>query len=204
MDRAHLGEPPKDVHEVSRLEPLAGSGHDDDERLARVATLAHHEVAQVPRPAGLVVRLELLLAGPVANGETDRVSEIGGQEALLDPDDLVPTSRAMESEIDAVFGRRERVLELVAIAELGCGGHDRLERRLGKASDANERITNLARLLRELRVVREILEATSAADPEVPTRSRDPGCARNRQVGDDTLGEAALHLRDARTNGVAR
>ena len=122
VDRAHLGEAPEDVHEVARLEPLARSGHEHDERLARVPTLADDEVTQVPRPAVLVVRLDPLLAGPVANGEPDRVAELRRQEALLDPDDLVPAPRPMEPQIDAVLPRCERVLELVPVANSDAAG----------------------------------------------------------------------------------
>ena len=100
VDRAHLREPPEDVHEIARLEALAGRGDEHHERLAGVAPLAHDEMAEVPGPGRLVVGLELLLARPVANGKPDRVAEVGGQQALLDPDHLVPPPGAMEAEID--------------------------------------------------------------------------------------------------------
>ena len=100
MDRAHLGEAPQDVDEVAGLEALAGRRHEHDERLPGVAPLADDEVAEVPGPRLLVVRLEPFLASPVANREPDRIPDIGGQEAHLDPDDLVPPAGTMEAEID--------------------------------------------------------------------------------------------------------
>ena len=77
------------------------------------------EVAQVALyPVAWSYGSSPLLASPVANGEADRVPEVGRQEALLDPDHLVPAPRTMEPEIDPVLALRERVLELVPVAVL--------------------------------------------------------------------------------------
>ena len=168
MHRSHLGKPPKHVDEVPGFEALAGRGHEHDERLSGVPALANDEVAEVPRARRLVVRLQPLLARPAANGKPNRVADIGRQQALLDSDDLVPASGAVEPEVESVLGRREGVLELVAVSELGGRRHDRLERRLREAADAHESVAYLALLLRDLHVVREILEATAAANAEVP------------------------------------
>ena len=93
---------------------------------------------------------------------------MGRQQALLDSDDLVPASGAVEPEVESVLGRREGVLELVAVSELGGRRHDRLERRLREAADAHESVAHLTLLLLDLHLVREILKATAAADAEVP------------------------------------
>ena len=101
--------------------------------------------------------------------------------------------------------RRERVLHLVAVVEdLGLARDDRLERRLGDARDALERVAHLRLLLRELRA-----------------RTRDPGSGSRRTSGKcshgastrcgparDDLGRErlrvpALHLRHARAHAIA-
>ena len=76
----------------------------------------------------------------------------------------------MEAEVDAVRRARERVLELVAVAVLRGRRNDRLERRVDEATDPHERIAYLALLLRDLHLVREVLEAAAAADAEVRAR----------------------------------
>jgi hypothetical protein len=55
VDRAHLGESAEHLDEVPALEALALGGHELDEHLSRVATLAHDEVAQVALAGRLVV-----------------------------------------------------------------------------------------------------------------------------------------------------
>ena len=109
----------------------------------------------------------------------------------------------MEAEVDAVLARRERVLELVPVAELRLGRDDRLERRLGELPDPHEGVTNLPLLLGELDVVGQVLEAAAAADTEVPARRLDATVARRHELRDDPLREAALHLRHARAHRVA-
>ena len=107
MDRADFREASQHVHEVARLEALAGSGHENHERLPRVPPFPHDEMAEIPGSVLLVVGLELLLARPPANGKPDRVADVGRQQAFLDPDDLVPPAGAVEAEIDAVLARCE-------------------------------------------------------------------------------------------------
>src|SRR4029079_7430515 len=53
VDRPHLGEAAENVDEVAGLESVAGSGHELDERLARIAALADDQVAEAAAPAGL-------------------------------------------------------------------------------------------------------------------------------------------------------
>ena len=159
---------------------------------------------EVSAARGLVVRLEPLLPGPVAHGEPDRVAEVRRQQALLDPDHLVPTPGAVEPEVDTVVARREGILELVAVAVLGRRRHDRLERRLAEATDADERVAHLALLLGDLHVVGEILKAAAPADSEVPARRVDARRAAPDELRDDAFREAALHLRDPRSYVVAR
>src|SRR5207248_11304249 len=53
VDRAHLREAPQDVDEIAGLEPLAWRGHELDERLARIATLPHDQMAEIAAPIGL-------------------------------------------------------------------------------------------------------------------------------------------------------
>ena len=135
--------------------------------------LAVDEVAQVAGLRLLVVRLELLLARPVADGVPDRVAEVGREPALLDLEHLVPAAGPVEAERRAVLGLRERVLELVAVVEERLGRDDRLERRVGDPADPRERVADLLRLRLELRLVREVLEAAAAAGRVVRARRVD-------------------------------
>ena len=205
MDRAHLGDLAEDVDEVAGLELVAGRGHELDERLLRVAPLPHDEMAEVAAAVGLRVRRETLLPRPLAHGFADRVADLVDEPAFADVEHLVPAAGAMEAERGALRRLRERVLELVAVVEdLRLARDDRLERRLGDAGEAHERVAHLRRLLRELRVVGEILEAAAAALGEVPARRLDAICARAEDLGRERLGVAALHLRDARADAVSR
>ena len=147
VDRADLREAPEDVDEVAGLEALARRGDEHDERLAGVSPLAEDEVSEVALARRLVVRLELLLARPASHGLADGVPEVGRQQARVDPDDLVPAAGAMESEVDPVLPRRERVLELVAVVVERRRRHDRLDVRVGDPPDPHERVANLLLLL---------------------------------------------------------
>ncbi len=153
----------------------------------------------------LRVRLEPLLARPVAHRVADAVAEVGREPALPDVEHLVPAAGAVEAE-RGPFGRaRERVLHLVAVVEdLRLARDDVAERRLGDAGDALQRVAHLRVLLLELRLVREILEAAATARGEVRARRLDPVRAGAEDVGGDRLGVAALHLGDARADAIAR
>ena len=147
---------------------------------------------------------EPLLSRPVANGEPDRVAHVGRQQALLDADHLVPAPGAMKAELDAVVAGRERVLELVAVAVDRHRGHDRLERRIGDPPDAYERIAHLLRLLRELHLVREVLEPAATAGSEMPARCLDAVGTRLEKGAREPFSEPALDLRYPRANAIAR
>ena len=108
----------------------------------------------------------------------------------------------MESEVDPVLARRERVLELVSVVVERRCRHDRLDVRVGDPPDPHERVAHLLLLLRSLRLVREILEATSAAHAEVRTGSFDASRACLEDALGGRLGEAALRLRHTRTDTI--
>ena len=205
MDRADLGKAAEDVHEVTGLELLAGRGDEDDEHLARVPALAIDEVPQVALSGRLVVGLELLLASPGPHGQADRVSEVGGEQAFLDVDHLVPAAGAVEAELDlAVLAGREGVLELVAVVVERRRGDDGLDGWLLEAADADEGVTHLLLLGGDLRVVDEILEPAAAAlpDPEVAAGCLDALRARVEDCLGCGLREPALDLRHARAHPV--
>src|SRR5207302_602284 len=109
---------------------------------------------QVAGALGLVVRLEPFLERPVAHRVADPVAEVGRQPAALHLDQLVPAARLVEAEARARRSGSERVLELVAIAELLDGREDLLERRLGDPTEPLERVSPLLLFLRELGLVR--------------------------------------------------
>ena len=204
MDRAHLRQLGQHLDQALAVEALAGGGDELHERLAGVPALAHDEMAEVALLRGLVEGDEPLLARPGAHAVADRVAEVGREPAAVDLEHLVPPPRAVEAERRAVLGLRERVLELVAVAELLDGGDDLLERRVGEPGEALQRVADPLLLRGELRRVGEILEAAAAAGREVGARRDDALGPRRQDVGDDRLGVAALHLRHARANRVAR
>ena len=140
---------------------------------------------------------------PAGDGVAHRVADLGGQEALLDVDHLVPAARSMEAEREPVLPRRERVLELVPIAVDRARWHDRLERRRREAAEADERVPHLPVLRLELALVLEVLEPAAATRPEVPAGRLDPARARLEQLGASRLREPTLHLRRAGTDEVA-
>ncbi len=194
---------PQHVDEVARLELLPRRGDELDERLLRVAPLPHDEVPEIAAAVLLRVRREPFLARPVAHGVADPVADVVDEPALLDFEHLVPAAGAMEPERGAVGRLRDRVLELVAVVEdLRLARDDRLERRLGDAGEADERVANLRFLLRELRVVGEILEAAAAALAEVRALRVDAIRPRAEDLGRDRFRVAALDLRDARAHAV--
>ena len=175
MNRPHFGKAPQDVDEIAGLEPLAGRGHELDERLPRVAALPHDEMAEVTAAVGLRVRVEPFLARPVANGSANRVAEVVGQPTALDLEHLVPAAGPMEAERGAGGRGGEGVLELVAVVEdLGFARADPVERRLCDSREPVERVAHLELLLLELCLVRKILEATPAAGRKMRARSFHP------------------------------
>jgi hypothetical protein len=110
----------------------------------------------------------------------------------------------VEAERRAVRVLGEGVLELVPVVEDGLGGHDRLERRLRDPAQADERIPDLPRLRLDLSLVGEVLEAAPAAGGIVGARRLDALGPGPEELDRERLGMVALHLGDARANGVAR
>ena len=98
---------------------------------------------------------------------------------------------------------RERVLELVAVVEDRLRRDDLLERRLVDPAEAAQRVLDLALLLLELRLVREILEAAAAAGGVVRARRLDALRARREDVDRERLRVVPLHLRHACAHAVA-
>ena len=92
MNRTNLGEAAQGIHKAAGVELLSRGGNELDEHLSRVHSFANDEVPEIARVLGLVVGDEPVTARPLAHGVADRVTEIGGQPALLDLEHLVPAS----------------------------------------------------------------------------------------------------------------
>ena len=204
MQRAHLRERAHDIDEIAALELLAGCGHELHERLPRVPPFANDEMPEIPGAVFLRVRIEPLLARPIADRCTEVVVEVRGEPALADVEHLVPAAGPVQAEHRSVRRLRERVLHLVAVMEdVGLARDDVLERRLSDTRDALERVAHLRMLLRELRAVLEILKTAAAARGEMLTRSFDALLPGPHDLGGERLCVRALHLRHARANAVA-
>ena len=87
---------------------------------------------------------QALLAGPRQSDLPSPVADLRGEQAILDRVDPLPAAGGMESA-DEVVGvvLPEGVLQLVAIAPLGQGGHDRLHRETVELADPPQRILDL-------------------------------------------------------------
>ena len=203
MDRAHLGEAAERLDELVTVEPLPCGRHQLDEHLAGVAALANDEVAQVAGLVCLVVRLEALRTRPVADRVANRVAELGRQPALLDLEHLIPAPRLVEAERGAGGGRGERILELVAVEELGLRRNDRLHRRVREPADPLQSVANLILLRLDLGLVSKILETAAAAGRVMGARRLDALGARLDNLDGERLGMAPLDLRDASAHRVA-
>src|SRR5439155_25160291 len=70
--------------------------------------------------------------------------------------------------------------------------------------ETTQRILDLALLLLELRLVREVLEAAAAAGGVVRARRLDALRAGRENVDRERLGVVALHLGDTRAHAVSR
>ena len=140
VDRLDRGDRGQHLDQALAVEALAAARHELDEHLAGVAALADEQVAQVALVRLLVVREQLLLARPVAHGVADRVAGVARQPALLDLEHLVPAARLVQAERRPVLRLRERVLHLVAVVELRRRRDDRIERRVGQAGEALQRV----------------------------------------------------------------
>jgi len=143
-----------------------------------------------------------LTAGPDTKIATD-----GGFKTITQAEwkKVCDSAGAVKAERGAFRRLRERVLELVAVVEdLRLAREDRLERRLGDAGEPLQGVANLHLLLRELRLVGEILEPAAAAGGEVGARRVHPLGPRLQHLGRERLGVVALDLRDARPDAIAR
>ena len=161
-------------------------------------------MAQVALVGGLVVDGQALGAGPISDGVSDRVAEVGGEPALLDVEHLVPAARAVEAEPDPVRRLRKRVLELVAVVEDRLRRDGGLEPEVGEPADPSHGIPDLAGFGLELSLVRKILEAAAAAGRIVRAGRLDAVSTGLEHLDRDRLGVASLHLGDTRSHGVAR
>ena len=129
----------------------------DDARLhlPGAAPLAHDEVAE---QAGLDSRSHAVRPSSRHQALTaSRTSSMRSEARMSCSTSSIRSQRpgAVEAEHElALLVLAERVLELVAVAELLHGGHDRLDRRALEAADALERVADLRLLLLELALVR--------------------------------------------------
>jgi len=203
VDRADLGDLGEHLDQALAVEALATRGDELDQRLPRVAPLAHDEVPQVALLRALVVRREPFLACPGGDPVTDGVAGVARQPAAIDREDLVPAPGPVQAQDRAVVAGRERVLHLVAVVELRDRRDDRLDRRVREPGEALERVRHPLLLRRELSVVGEVLEAAPPAGGVVRARRVDAQRSRRDDRGRDRLGVAALHLRHARADRVA-
>src|SRR5207244_3291782 len=93
----------------------AGRGHEPDLELSGAPALANDEVAQVALARAAVVRREAGAPAPRHDPIADGVAPFGGEQAIGDLDDLVPSPGGVKAAHQAPLGvAPERVLELVA------------------------------------------------------------------------------------------
>ena len=105
----------------------------------------------------------------------------------------------VESEHElALLVHPERVLELVAVAQLLLRRHDRLNRRVLESADARERVANLGLLLLELALVRQHLPRRA----RVGRHRLDAVGARLQQLDQLGLRPRALRLSDPHAHAV--
>ncbi len=164
---------------------LGRRGHQPGLELAGAAALADDEVAKDAGLGSPVEGCDAFPAGPAADRVAGRVVGLGGEQAVVDVDDLRPIPAAVIAErrrIRALAGP-ERVLELVAVAPLLDRGLDRLELEPVEAAEATQRVVHLPLLLCELALVRHPL----------PRRARAGLAAVKAAVG-NPLGAAAQEL----------
>src|SRR4029453_1903879 len=138
---------------------LAGRSNGQDEPLTGVPAFPIDEVAQVAGPPGLVVRAQTRLAGPLPYGEPDRIAEIRREPAAFDAQDFVPAAGLVKAERRAGRSLRERVLELVPVAEDRLGRNNRLEGWFRDPGDPHEGVPGLVPFRLELALNIQDLEA---------------------------------------------
>jgi hypothetical protein len=106
-----------------------GVGGGDQSRLDRAgtATFADDQVAQQALVGAPVIGRQALLSTPGDDPLAGGVSRLGGEQAVIKRDDLIPAPRGVKAALK-LSGRTgaERVLELVAIAPLLLGAGRRV------------------------------------------------------------------------------
>ena len=157
----------------SSKRPVAGD--EPDLQVAGAAALADDEVAQEALLRAAVVGVEALRRAPTRRrGGAASLTRLGGEQVVLDVDDLLPRAGLVEAADErAVLAGAERVLELVAVAPLLGRGDDRLELEAVELADAPQRVVDLLGLDLELLLVRQHL----------PRRARMLGRGRLDAVG---------------------
>ena len=178
----------------------AGRGHEPHLQLAGAAALADHEVAQQAALLAPVPGAQALRARPREHLLAQRVRALGGEQAVVHRHDLVPAAGRVEAahELAGLAGP-ERVLELVAVAPLLDGGHDRLELEVLELADPRQRLADLLGLDLELALVRQHLPRRA----RVVGARRDPVGRRLEHLDRARLGVRALGLPDHRPHAVA-
>ena len=166
-------------------------------RPSRTTRLRSTPVAGAP-----VVRLEPLSPAPADDLLPRHVARLGGEQAVGDLDDVVPPARGVEAahEVSVIGVGAERVLELVAVAPLGDGGHDLLERVPIQLADPAQSVIDLLLLDLELALVAEDLPGCAGMLGE----RRDPLRTRLKDLDRSRLGVGALGLRHDGEHAIAR
>ncbi len=178
----------------------AGGGDEPHLQLARPAPLAHDEVAQQAALVAPVPGAQALLARPREHLLARRVAALGGEQAVVHRQDLVEAAGRVEAADErAVLGLPERVLELVAVAPLLDGGHDRLLLEALELADPAQGVADLLGLDLELALVGEHLPRRA----RVVGDGRDPVGRRLEDLDRARLGVRALGLADDGAHAVA-
>src|SRR5262249_12886059 len=110
------------------------------------------------------------VAAPANHPFPGLIAELGGQQAVLGLNDLIPPPGGVKAadQVAATVGA-ERVLELVAIAPLFDRRDDRLRRGLAELADPLQRVAALRLLDLELALIRK----------DLPRRPRMRGAGLN-------------------------
>ena len=179
----------------------AGRGDEPDLQLAGPAALAHDEVAQQALLGAPVPGAEALRARPGEHLLAGRVAALGGEQAVVHRDDLVPAPGRVEAAHERpVRAGAERVLELVAVAPLLERGDDRVLREAVELPDPAQGVADLLGLDLELAVVGEHLPRRAGMVGD----RRDPVGRRLEHLDRPRLGVRALGLADDGAHAVAR
>src|SRR3954471_17476987 len=179
----------------------SGRGDEPHLQLARAPPLADHEIAQEAAVRPPVPRFEALRIGPREHLPARRVAPLGGEQDVVDGDDLVEAAGRVEAAHQLpARARAERVLHLVAVAPLLDGGDHGLQREAVEAADAAQRVVHLLRLDLQLALVRDDLPRRTGV-----VRARRHAVRRGLDDLDGArLGVGALGLADDGADAIAR